>query len=274
MLSTDAAQKLRVYVRNTKGEPKRFGKVHSMVFHPTQLRAIGYQVKRPDALLMVKRKDRFVAIDRLEAIDGGICVVDAPDSWDDKACKRLGVDFDECVIWEYMPVRTESGRELGIIKSVFIDEDDYSIQSIDVSTSAASRVLLGDSLVQASQIIGYEDGAIVIKDFEGDIEENGGVAARAGEAWAKTKHTASAKAQEAGEAINDGAYRAGEAIGAVRDEASEVMQRRKEKKRVAEENGEYTGVDKAANLLGQQLGKTKGMFQSFKEEFDKASKDD
>ena len=64
-------------------------------------------IKRPDALLMVKRKERFAAIDRIESVEGGVCVVDAADSWDAEACKRLGVDYDSCVIWEYMPVRTE-----------------------------------------------------------------------------------------------------------------------------------------------------------------------
>lgn len=46
------------------------------------------------------------------------------------------------------------------------------------------------------------------------------------------------------------------------------------KKREAQERGEYVGVDKAANLLGKQLGRASGMFKSFKEEFDKASHDD
>lgn len=273
-LSTDAAHKLRVYVRNSKGEPKRYGKVHAMVFHPTQLRAIGYQIKRPDALLMVKRKDRFVALDRVEEVDGGICVIDAADAWDEQACKRLGVDYDACIIWEYMPVRTESGRELGIVKNVIINDEDYGIERIDVSENAVDRALLGTSVIEAAQLIGYKDGAIVVSDSDGAVEREGGAAAKAGEAWAKTKNSASAGAKKAGDAINDGAYKAGEVIGAVRDGATEAMKRRQDKKRAAEENGEYVGADKAANLIGQQLGKTKGMFKSFKEEFDKASRED
>lgn len=272
MLSTDAAHKLRVYVRDSKGELKRFGKVHATVFHPTQLRAIGYAVKRPDALLMVKRKDRFVALDRLEDVDGGVCVIDAPDSWDAQACKRLGVDYDACIIWEFMPVRTESGRELGIVRDVMIDPSNGAIASIDVSPSAIDRKVLGSSLIERDQIIGYEDGAIVVKDVDGDVEETGGAAAKAGEAWAKTRHSASEGAKRAGDAINEGAYKAGEMIGAVQGEVSKVVQRRQEQRQAAQENGERVGVDKAANLLGKQLGRASGMFKGFKDEFDKASR--
>ena len=117
-------------------------------------------------------------------------------------------------------------------------------------------------------------GAIIVKDTEADVEETGGAAAAAGVAWAKTKHAASQGTKKAGEAINEGAYKAGEVIGAVRDKASKAAEEHEAKKREAQERGEYVGVDKAANLLGKQLGRASGMFKSFKEEFDKASHDD
>ena len=41
---------------------KRIGKVRHFVFHPTEKRLIGFTVKRPDAALMFKRKDLFVAL--------------------------------------------------------------------------------------------------------------------------------------------------------------------------------------------------------------------
>ena len=135
-------------------------------------------------------------------------------------------------------------------------------------------MLLGSSLIPREQIVGYRDGAIIVKDTEADVEETGGAAAAAGVAWAKTKHAASQGTKKAGEAINEGAYKAGEVIGAVRDKASKAAEEHEAKKREAQERGEYVGVDKAANLLGKQLGRASGMFKSFKEEFDKASHDD
>lgn len=274
MPSTDDAHKLHVYVRNSKGDPKRFGRVRATVFHPTELRAIGFVIKRPDALLMVKRKERFAAIDRIESVEGGVCVVDAADSWDAEACKRLGVDYDSCVIWEYMPVRTESGQEIGLVGNVVYDEHDYAVEHIDIASGSANRLLLGSSLIPRAKIIGYRDGAIVVKDEEADLEETGGAATKAGVAWAKTKHAAAQGTKKAGDAINDGAYKAGEAIGIVRDKASRAAEEHEARKREAEANGEYTGVDKAANLLGKQLGRASGMFKGFKDEFDKASRGD
>lgn len=274
MPSTDDAHKLHVYVRNSKGDPKRFGRVRATVFHPTELRAIGFVIKRPDALLMVKRKERFAAIDRIESVEGGVCVVDAADSWDAEACKRLGVDYDSCVIWEYMPVRTEPGQEIGLVGNVVYDEHDYAVEHIDIASGSANRLLLGSSLIPRAKIIGYRDGAIVVKDEEADLEETGGAAAKAGVAWAKTKHAAAQGTKKAGDAINDGAYKAGEAIGIVRDKASRAAEEHEARKREAEANGEYTGVDKAANLLGKQLGRASGMFKGFKDEFDKASRGD
>lgn len=274
MPSTDDAHKLHVYVRNSKGELKRFGRVRATVFHPNEPRVVGLVIKRPDALLMVKRKERFAAIDRIEPVEGGISVIDAADSWDAEACKRMGVDYDACIIWEYMPVRTESGQEIGLVSNVVYSGDDYTIEHIDISTNSANRVLLGSSLIPREQIVGYRDGAIIVKDAEADVEETGGAAAAAGVAWAKTKHAASQGTKKAGEAINEGAYKAGEVIGAVRDRASKAAEEHEAKKREAQERGEYVGVDKAANLLGKQLGRASGMFKSFKEEFDKASHDD
>ena len=130
------------------------------------------------------------------------------------------------------------------------------------------------SLIPRAKIIGYRDGAIVVKDEEADLEETGGAAAKAGVAWAKTKHVAAQGTKKAGDAINDGAYKAGEAIGIVRDKASRAAEEHEARKREAEANGEYTGVDKAANLLGKQLGRASGMFKGFKDEFDKASRGD
>lgn len=198
MFSTDEAHKLRVYVRTPKGELKKFGKVRATVFAPGAMRVVGYEIKRPDALLMVKRKERFAAIDRVEPVESGIVVIDSADSWDQAACKRLGVDYDACVIWEYMPVKTESGIELGTVGNVVFDETTHAIDHIEISKGATSRTLLGNTNVAAGQIIGYRDGAIVVSDVEEAAEESGGVAAKAGVAWAKTKHAASQGTKKAG----------------------------------------------------------------------------
>ncbi len=274
MFSIDDMLKKRIFIAGKNGRLKKFGKIRNFVFHPSQPRAVGVIVKRPDAALMVKRKDHLVALDRLEPVEGGLCVVDKPDSWDKAACKRLGIDFDQCIIWSGMPVRTTSGKELGIIGDISLLDESFEIDHIDISSGSVNRAVLGSSNIPAARIRGYKGGAIIVEDEMEQLEESGGAAAKAGVAWAKTKHSASKAGKKAEKAINDGAYKAGEAIGAVREKANESVAKRDKEKREAAARGEYTGVDKAANIFGHQLGKASHMFKDFKDEFDKASRGD
>ena len=164
MVSTNEVHNARVYVRNPKNELKKLGRIRSVVFHPTELRAIGYIIHRPDALLMIKRKERFVAIDCTEYEDNCVTVIDATDAWDTKACMRLNVDLDACILWEYMPVRNSTGKDLGIASNVVFNDADFSIEHIDISSNAIDRKLLGSAMIPRSKIIGYEDGVIVVDD--------------------------------------------------------------------------------------------------------------
>lgn len=285
MYSSAEAQKLRVYIRNKKGKLKKYGKVHQVIFHPSKPLAIGIAVKRPDLLLMKKRDDRFVAMDRLKRIDEGLEIVDGNDSWGVAACKRLGVEYDKCIIWDYMPVKTTSGKELGLIKDILVDEETFKVENIDISPSSASRAILGAARIPVNLIRGYHDGSIVVKDEAASLEEAGGVAAKAGEAWAKGKHDVQerhkevqAKAEVAGERaekkVNEGAYKAGKSIGKTRKNWNDAVDEHLAKKEAEQKSGKLTGVDKAANDLGKQLGKAGRMFKDFKKEFDEQSRDD
>ena len=182
MITTTQIGKKRVYLRNKKGRLKKFGKIRAVVFHPSKPQAIGAVIKRPDFLLMFKRKERFVALDRFRQVEGGLEVVDQADSWDTAACKRMGVDYDSCIIWDYMPIVTDAGRELGNITDIALDEDTYAIDHVDIAPNSLNRAILGSANIPANMIRGYKDNAIVVKDEIGEIEETGGVAAKAGEA--------------------------------------------------------------------------------------------
>lgn len=277
MITTTQIGKKRVYLRNKKGRLKKFGKIRAVVFHPSKPQAIGAVIKRPDFLLMFKRKERFVALDRFRQVEGGLEVVDQADSWDTAACKRMGVDYDSCIIWDYMPIVTDAGRELGNITDIALDEDTYAIDHVDIAPNSLNRAILGSANIPVNMIRGHKDNAIVVKDEIGEIEETGGVAAKAGEAWAKTKHTAATTGRkavdQAGEAINDGAFAAGEAVGTARAKMNEAFDAHEAKKEEQAARGERTGVDKAANLFGKQLGRVSHMFQDFKDEYDKAAHD-
>lgn len=251
-----------VRVVGGKTGTKRIGKVRNCVFHPKDRRCVGFIVKRPDILLMFRRKDIFVSIDGYEVVDGRIGILDEPDATDKGACKALGINLDDCVIWVGLPILTVSGQKVGTVGSVVFDRHTGVVDHIEVSSGTTANVLLGTKEIPASLIKGFrrgigtqlrmnnnatdedEFGAILVDEAAVAIKTEGGVAAKAGaatavvqkkakDAVATVKPKAQAAAKTAGQVVNAGAY-----------------------------------------LTGKQLSKTKGMFAAFKEEFDKANKDD
>ena len=118
-------QGLRVVMpKASKKDPdatKRVGKLRNFVFHPKGKRLVGFLVKRPDVALMFHRKDLFVGVNGFDIVDGRIMVRDADDATDKGACKALGVDLDECVLWIGLPVMCDDGTEFGLVGSVELD---------------------------------------------------------------------------------------------------------------------------------------------------------
>lgn len=213
MFSTEQACRKHVYTVAKKGTPKKIGRVRAVVFHPNRAEVVGYIVKRPDLMLMFKRGDRFCAADRVEVTEDGFLVADEAGAWDAGACKRLGIDYDACLLWAGMPVKTEDGRALGAIKSVFYDEKTRKVDHLDISVDSVARTLLGQSEIFRDAIVGFKDGAIIVSRSIGKVEESGGVAAAAGEAWAKAKHAADRRADKAEKAIDKSARAVGRQVG-------------------------------------------------------------
>lgn len=250
---------------NRKGVEKtrRVGKVRRFVFHPTEKRLIGIMVKRPDLLLMFKRKDRFVRLGGFEIVDGRVVMGDDATMFDDKACTALGVDWDKCVMWSGMPVLTVSGDELGYVGTVTFDADTGDVISLQADAGMANDAVVGKRTIPGELIRGFrrgkgmvltemgdygevEDeskalhGAILVSDAAADIETEGGVAEAAGKATAKVSHKAKEDYEKAKPKMHEAAEKTGEA------------------------------VNKGAYKAGEQLGKASGMFAEFKESYDKA----
>ena len=259
MYSIKEIRKARIYIRNKKGKVHKLGRAYFTIFHPSKPQAVGVLVKRPDFLLMIKRKDCFVALDSLKEFEGNF-VVDAKNkgAFDAAACKRLNIDYDQCILWEGMQVLTQSGQELGTISDVFFDEKTLEIDHIDISSGCIDRALVGASTISYKSLLGYSNGAIRVKDATEPQSEEGGISAKAGETWAKGKHAASDASAKAGEAINKGAYKTGQAIGTA--------------KNAAKKKGIGSKED-VKNAASKQLSKSKNMFKEFKEEYKKASRD-
>lgn len=223
-----------------KNGTKRIGKVRSFVFHPKGKRVIGFIVKRPDFLWMFKRKDLFVSIDGYDLIDGRVVVKPVPEATDKAACKSLGVDWDDCVLWVGMPLLSEDEESLGVVGNVTFNQLTGSIYSVEANTGATANALLGRREIPAELIRGFKRGigvaltqtgepeeglavadshlgAILVSNEAKDIAVEGGLAEKAGQATAVVSDKAGKAVKKTGETVNKGAYKLGEQIGKTKD---------------------------------------------------------
>ena len=132
-----------VRVVGGKNGTKRIGKVRRFVFHPKEKRCVGFIVKRPDLLWMFRRKDKFVSIEGYDIVDGRIVVRDVPEATDKAACKALGVNWDDCVLWVGLPVMTEDGASLGMVGNVTFNRVSGVVDTFDTDSGATANALLG-----------------------------------------------------------------------------------------------------------------------------------
>lgn len=253
-----------VRVEHAKKPGKRVGRVRHFIFHPHELKIVGFAVKRPDAAFMFHRSDVFVALDGYHVVDGIIMIDDDSASTGRAACKRLGVSWDDCVIWQGLPLMTAGEQRLGYVGDVSFDAETGEVISLKVDKGASVDFLLGESELPASLIEGFkigigdnlskvsEDdffrGAIVVSPAALSLERSGGVAEKAGAGAAVAAHKVGQAKAKASEKVNE----------TVKPKVDEVAQKAGD------------AVNKGAYNLGVQLSKTRGMFSSFKEEYKKA----
>ena len=152
----------RVFLdRSTPKRPeavKRLGKVRHCVFHPVQRRFVGFIVKRPDLLWMFHRKDVFVAYNGYDVVDGRILVLQDAAATDKGACKALGVDYDDCVLWAGLPVIGEDGTVYGTVGDVSFDPKTGEVRFLAVTQGATANALLGVREIPGSMIRGFRRG--------------------------------------------------------------------------------------------------------------------
>ena len=240
-----------------KGDPQELapadlrlvGQVRRVVFNPAGDRVVGYLVRRPDVAGVVKREDAFVALDAVVANDEGL-VVGRPDGMGDEARKRLQLDWDACILWCGMDARTSGGKELGWVDDVRFSAKTGRVDCFYVGDGSVARSLVGNVVIPASMLRGYADGCLIVDAQAARLELDGGLAAKAGEGYARAKlggkQVASKVGKAAGSAAEKGAYGLGKTIGKA--------------KKTVKSKGK------------KRLGSTKGMFGAFMEEYKKASK--
>ena len=194
----------------------KLGKVHMAVFSPDGKDLVGLLVHRPDVVGMVKRDDAFVAWDSFAPYEKGLKVT-RDDGLDDAARKRLGVDWDACIMWTGMDAKTVSGKKLGYVNDVEFNEKTGKVSRFYIGDGGVSRAIVGSFEVTPALVRGYSNGYMILSDEAANLELDGGIAAKAGEGYAaaKVKGAELNKKTTAAtvEAIDKGSFALGKAIG-------------------------------------------------------------
>lgn len=266
---------------------RRIGKVRRFVFHPTEKRVIGFIVKRPDVALMFHRPDLFVAIDRARVTDEGVFVDLTDDATDRKACERLGVEWPKCLLWLGMQVVTEDGEALGRVGDIAFEPRTGKVASIRRDEGLTARWLLGVEEIPADMIRGFRFGVgSRMADYQND--EGGGAGGDADEPAEEDAENNGAIivangvrdldpqggfAEKAGAASVRAVHKGKEAVAKAKVQGAELATKAKEKAAPQLDGfGEKAedALNKGAYATGRQIGRAKGMFADFMDEYRKA----
>lgn len=209
---------------------QRLGKVHNAVFSPDGRSVVGLLVKRPDVVGIIKRDDAFVALDSFElAPDGTVTVTRPEDGLDDAAIRRLGLDWDACIIWSGMDAKTTEGKPLGYVSDAEFSEKTGEVSRFSSTDGGVAHALLGSFVITPDMLRGYRDGCMIVDAGGRAVALDGGLAGAAGEGYARAKVKGAEVGKKvgaaAGEAVDKGSFALGKMIGkaqrAIKDAAEE-----------------------------------------------------
>ncbi len=241
----------------------KFGRVRQALYAPDGRHLVGFIVKRPDVAGMIKRPDAFVAFDVLERDGKRLVIVSEMDGMDDDALRRLGVRWDDCIIWGGMDVVTKGGRKLGYVDGAAFDAKTGEVESFSITDGGMANAIIGCVEVPSSMVKGYTAGKMLVSNKAAKLQPSGGLAGKAGEATARAQQGAEKAGDVAAEALDKGSKSLGKTIGKAKRAAE---------KHVGDARERMGSADDVAKTVGKQLGRARGMFDAFQEEFKKASK--
>ncbi len=192
---TDDIQGLSLF--DTHGKPA--GEVTHVLFHPREPRAVGLQVQPPAFAYVIARKPRFLPLSEVRLGAQRVTLLSARPQWGRAAEKEQGFAWDDSVIWRLMPVFTEDGRHLGLVKDVGVSSADGGVESLVLTGGAAADIAVGRQTIPGDLVVGFDpERTVVLVAGEAAAQElPGGVAAVAGRGAAVAKAAAGAAAKTA-----------------------------------------------------------------------------
>ncbi len=246
--------------KNDPDATKKVGRIHAFVFHPKEPRLVGFLIKRPDIALMFHRKDLFVAFNGWHIQDGDIVLNDDAGSKDRSACKELGINLDDCVIWVGLPAITQDGTQLGFVDSVSFDSETGRVCAVEISQGATANTLLGRRSLPSEDICGFKRG-IGTRLYMADDDDDRALGALLVRDTAKDAPV-----------VGGAAEKAGTATAIATDKVTRTYRKVKPKVQKASKEASKTAgdaIEKGVYATGKQIGRTKGMFKNFANEFKK-----
>lgn len=185
MLTLRQLERATVYGAPDKRSRERpkVGRIADVVFAPDGMRVVGFVVERSDIAFMVRRKDLMLALDRAKMTDDGV-QVDGSAAWGSAAGKRLGIDWDKSVVWRGMPVHTEAGVQLGLVRDAVFDPASGELNALGLTTGATADLAVGVRDLPARMVKGFDGEGVIVTDEALSVEVDGGASASAGRATA------------------------------------------------------------------------------------------
>lgn len=179
---------------------KKVGVVTQVLFHPNDNRVVGFVVRRPELLFLIRRKPAFVPWPSTASVvaHGDIHAAGGKLLSEAQATRMLGVPFEDTVIWKGMPVTDSSGRTRGTVRDVGVGRSSGTVVALYVSQGGASDVAVGTVKIDGQYVRGFDGTAVQVssKGFE-ESAHTGGAAKVAG--------TTAAYAKVRGEQVVDAA---------------------------------------------------------------------
>ena len=208
---------------------QKFGRLRAAVFSPDGRRVVGFVVKRPDVVGMIRRGDAFVALDALGRFDEKNMLVSRPeDGLDDAALRRLDLDWDNCIMWAGIDAKTTDGKPLGYVSDAEYDEKTGQVTRFFTDDGGMAKALIGSFVIAPEMVRGYSNGFMVV-DTQGErVSLDGGLAGAAGEGYARAKAGASKLGKKAGaaagEVVDKGSFALGRALGKAKRAMAEAAE--------------------------------------------------
>ena len=183
-------------------EGNYLGTVQSVLFDPSEPRAVALQVIPPNLAVVIERKPRFLPLRPgmlASAADEGVV------AWDGKklptkaaVAKEIGASVDDTVIWRDMEVRLSTGERAGYVHDVGVSRKTGKVLRLVLSEGSVADFAVGKREVPGELVGGFDGTAVVVDaSFRALAQSSGGLAAATGKGAAYARYGADKAADAA-----------------------------------------------------------------------------